>query len=159
MKAQVPGVLAKQGRLAPCSDVFGVAGMAWLRTVPLDLVYRQRVLSLLELIDAYNGEVEVFQTMIAHRFTGHRGYRVIQQISGIGPTFAAIFIAEIGDIHRFSRLESLSRSLCKLICEWSREVRGEPVGVGQRESAEGRFPALDDGAFDEAAGGLARVAG
>jgi hypothetical protein len=27
--------------------------------------------------------------MIANRFTGHGGYRVIQQISGVGPTFAA----------------------------------------------------------------------
>jgi hypothetical protein len=35
-----------------------------------------------------------------------RGYRVIQQISGIGPTFAAIFIAEIGDIARFAWSES-----------------------------------------------------
>ena len=36
--------------------------------------------------------------MIANRFAGHRGYRVIQQISGVGPTFAAVFVAEIGDI-------------------------------------------------------------
>ena len=108
LKAQVHGVLAKQGLLPECSDVFGVAGMAWLGTAPLDLVYRQRVLSLLELIDAYDGEVAVFQAMIANRFTGHRGYRVIQQISGVGPTFAAIFIAEIGDIHRFTRPEKLT---------------------------------------------------
>lgn len=38
----------------------------------------------------------------------HRGYRVIQQISRIGPTFAAIFIAEIGDLARFSRPEKLT---------------------------------------------------
>ncbi|MDQ5856207.1 MAG: transposase [Actinomycetota bacterium] len=43
LKAQVLGALAKQGLLLPCSDGFGVAGMAWLRTAPLDLVYRQRV--------------------------------------------------------------------------------------------------------------------
>jgi hypothetical protein len=36
------------------------------------LVYRQRVGSLVELIDAYDGEIELFQTMIANRFTGHR---------------------------------------------------------------------------------------
>ena len=108
LKAQVHGVLAKQGLLPPCSDVFGVAGRAWLRRAPLDLVYRQRVLSLLELIDTYDGEVEMFRTMIAHRFTSHRGYRVIQQISGVGPTFAAIFVAEIGDIHRFARPEKLT---------------------------------------------------
>src|SRR5436305_11298037 len=108
LKAQVHGVLAKQGLLPPCSDVFGVAGMAWLRAAPLDLVYRQRVVSLLELINAYDAEVEMFRTMIAHRFRGHRGYRVIQQISGIGPTFAAIFIAEIGDITRFGRPQKLT---------------------------------------------------
>jgi transposase len=108
LKAQVHGVLAKQGLLPEVSDVFGQAGMAWLRRAPLDLVYRQRVNSLLELIDAYDGEIEVFRAMIANRFTGHRGYRVIQQISGIGPTFAAIFIAEIGDIGRFSRPEKLT---------------------------------------------------
>jgi hypothetical protein len=31
--------------------------------------------------------------MITNRFTDHRGYRVIQRISGVRPTFAAIFIA------------------------------------------------------------------
>jgi|SRR5947209_8242542 len=45
LKAQVHGVLAEQGLIPQVADVFGVAGMAWLRTAPLDLVYRQRVLS------------------------------------------------------------------------------------------------------------------
>jgi transposase len=47
LKAQVHAVLAKQGLLPEVSDVFGQAGMAWLRTAPLDLAYRQRVNSLL----------------------------------------------------------------------------------------------------------------
>ena len=34
----------------------------------------------------------------------------------------------------------------------SGEVAGEPVGVGQREGAEGGFPALHGGAFDQPAG-------
>ena len=107
LKAQVHGVLAKQGLLPEVSDVFGPTGQAWLRSAPLDLVYRQRIDSLLELIDAYDGEIDLFRQMIANRFTGHRGYRVIQQISGVGPTFAAVFVAEIGDIGRFSRPEKL----------------------------------------------------
>ena len=41
-------MLAKQGLISPCSDLFGVAGMAWLGRAPLDVVYRRRVLSLLE---------------------------------------------------------------------------------------------------------------
>src|SRR6478752_10331410 len=60
LKAQVHATLAKQGRLPAASDVFGRAGMAWLRSAPLELVYRQRISSLLELIDAYDGEIETF---------------------------------------------------------------------------------------------------
>src|SRR6187551_5529 len=75
LKAQVHSVLAKQGLLPEVSDVFGPTGQAWLQTAPLDLVYRQRIHSLLELIDAYDGEIDLFRQMIAHRFTGHRGYR------------------------------------------------------------------------------------
>jgi transposase len=107
LKAQVHGVLAKQGLLPQVSDLFGVTGAQWLRQAPLDLVYRQRVCSLLELIDAYDGEVETFRRMIAGRLSGHRGYRTIQQIGGIGPTFAAIFAAEIGEVGRFVRPEKL----------------------------------------------------
>jgi transposase len=107
LKAQVHGVLAKQGQLPEVSDVFGPTGMTWLRSVPLDVVYRQRIDSLLELIDAYDGEIDLFRQMIAHRFTGHRGHRVIQQISGVGPTFAGVFVAEIGDVSRFNRPEKL----------------------------------------------------
>src|SRR6476661_10548800 len=43
LKAQVHGVLAKQGLLPEVSDVFGAAGQAWLKSAPLDLVYRQRI--------------------------------------------------------------------------------------------------------------------
>src|SRR5690349_11788527 len=36
---------------------------------------------------------------------------------------------------------------------WSGEVAGEAVGVGQRQRAEGGFPALHGGAFDQPARG------
>ncbi len=107
LKSQVHGLLAKQGPLPPVSDVFGRAGAQWLAEAPLDLVYRQRVDSLCELIDAYDAEVETFRKMIANRLAGHAGYRVIQQIDGVGPTFAAIFVAEIGDVARFTRPDKL----------------------------------------------------
>ena len=65
LKAHVHGVLAKQGLLPEMSDVFGPAGQVWLQAAPLDLVYRQRIHSLLELIDAYDGEIGLFRQMIA----------------------------------------------------------------------------------------------
>ena len=53
----------------------------------------------------------------------------------------------------------LSNFLCKLIFGLLPDVGGEPVGVVQGEGAEGLFPVLDGGAFDEAGGGAAFVAG
>src|ERR1700754_5045043 len=76
-----------QGQLPAASERFGRTGMGWLRNAPLEFVYRQRIDPFLESIDAYDGQIEVFPTMIANRFAGHRGYQVIQQISGAAPEF------------------------------------------------------------------------
>ncbi|HZE15672.1 MAG TPA: transposase [Mycobacterium sp.] len=43
-----------------------------------------------------------FAAMIAERLATHRGYQAIQQVPGIGPTLAAVFVAEIADVHRFT---------------------------------------------------------
>jgi len=40
--------------------------------------------------------------LIAERLNTHRGYHAIQQVPGIGPTLAAVFAAEIGNVHRFA---------------------------------------------------------
>jgi transposase len=101
LKVQVHAVLAKEGVAVPMSDLFGKAGMAMLAEVSLARAYRLRVSSLLELIDAFDLEVEAFRRMIAEQLDDHVGYRAVQAIPGVGPTFAAIFVAEIGDVYRF----------------------------------------------------------
>ena len=45
--------------------------------------------------------------MIAARLNTHRGYHAVQQVPGIGPILAAVFVAEIGDVHRQDRSSSL----------------------------------------------------
>jgi transposase len=103
LKSQVHAVLAKEGVAVPMSDLFGRAGRQLLDELRLATAYRMRVDSLLELIDAYDHEVSFFTDAIRARLRHHPGYTTIQQIPGVGPTFAAIFVAEIGDIHRFAR--------------------------------------------------------
>src|ERR1700739_782471 len=39
---------------------------------------------------------------IAERLNTDRGYEAIQHVPGIGATLAAVFVAEIGDVHRFT---------------------------------------------------------
>ena len=37
------------------------------------------------------------------------GYQAVQAIHGVGRSFAAVFVAEIGDVHRFDSPEALAR--------------------------------------------------
>jgi transposase len=101
LKAQVHSVLAKEGLLVPLSDLFRVDGRRRLAKVPLGTAYAQRVISLLELIDVLDTHERRFTTAIADQLRGHVGYRIIQQLPGVGPVLGAVFVAEIGDAHRF----------------------------------------------------------
>jgi len=96
LKAQVHSVLAKAGVLIP------VEGRERLTQVPLGVAYAQRVISLLELIDVLDAHERRFFDQIATELRDHPGYRAIQQLPGVGPTFGAVFVAEIGDVHRFA---------------------------------------------------------
>jgi transposase len=102
LKAQVHAVLAKAGVLITVSDLFGVGGRQLLAKVPLGGAYASRVRSLLELIDILDGHEARFAALIAERLDADRGYQAIQQVPGIGPTLAAVFVAEIGDAGRFA---------------------------------------------------------
>jgi transposase len=103
LKAQVHAVLAKEGVAVPMSDLFGKAGQRLLADVRLATAYRMRVESLLELIDVYDHEVAFFTDAVATRLRRNPGYQALQLIPGVGPTFAAIFVVEIGDVTRFAR--------------------------------------------------------
>ena len=94
-------MLAKAGVLIAASDLFGVTGRQRLAKVPLGAAYAQRIGSLLQLIDILDHEAR-FAAMIAKQLDTHTGYQAIQQVPGIGPVLAAVFVAEIGDVHRFT---------------------------------------------------------
>jgi len=84
------------------SDLFGVGARKRLAKVPLGSAYAERVRSLLELIATLDDHEARFVGLIAKRLDADRGYQAIQQVPGIGPTLAAVFVAEIGDVHRFA---------------------------------------------------------
>ncbi|RSM56893.1 IS110 family transposase [Kibdelosporangium aridum] len=111
VKAGVHAVLAKQGLRIPASDLFGQRGRALLAGAPLDAPFRARVNSQCRLIDALGFEIAVVTSLITRQVAADPGYPVLQQIPGIGPTLAAVLIAEIGDIHRFRSPRQL--------CSWA----------------------------------------
>jgi len=106
LKAGVHAVLAKQGLAVPVSDLFGVRGRQWLAAAPLDAAYRARVNALCRLVESYDFEIDVVGRLVSARLQRDpvygSGYRVIQQIPGVGPVLAAVFCVEIGDVRRFA---------------------------------------------------------
>ena len=101
-KAEVHAVLAKGGIWVPMTDLFGVAGNQLLDNVTMPAPYKARIASLRRLIEAFDAEIDLFTGLAQRRLTHDAGYSAIQQIPGIGPVLAAVFVAEIGDVHRFA---------------------------------------------------------
>ena len=64
-------------------------------------MYTDRVESLRDLIDVYDREIVGLERRIHQHLRHDRGYRAVQKIHGVGPTIAAIIVAEIGDVTRF----------------------------------------------------------
>jgi transposase len=101
IKAQVHAVLAKNGIAVTVSDLFGVAGSKQLARLQLPEVFRARLDSQLRVLAVLEGEVDRFDQQVRAQLRDDAGYRVIQQLDGIGPVFAAVFVAELGDVTRF----------------------------------------------------------
>jgi transposase len=107
LKSQVHSVLAKEGVPVPMTDLFGTAGQDLLDTTKLGRSYAIRVSSLRELIMAYSTEIEMLDGEIEDFLSGDKGYLAIQAIPGVGPVLGAVFVAEIGDVTRFSSPDKL----------------------------------------------------
>jgi transposase len=107
-RAQVHSVLAKCGVTVAMSDLFGVCGTQLLDRLDLPKPYAARIASLRRVMDLLDFEVDVFAKLARDRLGTDPGYVAAQIIPGIGPTLAAVFVAEIGDIHRFAAADKLT---------------------------------------------------
>jgi transposase len=107
-KAEIHAVLAKCGVQVPMTDLFGVGGTELLDRLKLPAPYAARIASLRRLISTLEVEITLFAGMVRGRLAGDPGYLAVQTIPGIGPLLGAVFVAEIGDVHRFDRAEQLT---------------------------------------------------
>jgi len=108
LKAQVHAVMAKEGVLPHYTEMFGIAGNAQLDAMQLAASYTNRVESLRDTIAHYDRDVAMLERCIHQQLRHDRGLQAIQAIPGVGPTIAAIFVAEIGDVSRFRNAEALT---------------------------------------------------
>jgi transposase len=100
--------MGKHGVLPSRSDMFGLGGTAQLDALKFSEAYMARLDSLRDLIDVDNREIADLDRRIPKMFACQPGYRAIQAIHGVGPFLAAVFVAEIGDVTRFSSPQRLA---------------------------------------------------
>ena len=101
-------MLAKCGVQVLMSDLFGLAGTEFVDRLELPAPYAARIASLRRLMDDLDFEITVFAGIIRGRVAHGPGYTAVQKISGIGPTLAAVLVAEIGDVSRFASASKLT---------------------------------------------------
>jgi transposase len=107
-KAEVHAVLAKCGVQVLMSDLFSPAGDDLLDRVALPGPYAARIQSLRRLIEDLEDEIDLFQRLTRGKLAADPGYTALQQLPGVGPVLAAVFRAEVGDVHRFATAPQLA---------------------------------------------------
>jgi transposase len=107
-KAEVHAVLAKCGIEVLMSDLFGIDGTALLDRLQLPAPYAARIASLRRLLDDLEFEIDLFGNLSQGRLRADPGYVALQQMPGIGPVLAAVFVAEIGEVSRFTTAPQLA---------------------------------------------------
>ena len=101
IKNRVHAILARHGVIHQHSDLFGKAGRQFLATVPLRPAPRQRLDSLLALLEDFDREIDAAAKDIDRQAQADPRVALLCQIHGIGRYTAMLIIAEIGDVRRF----------------------------------------------------------
>lgn len=110
LKSQVHSVLGKEGVIPSLTTLWGPGGARFLDETPLGEAYGYRIESLRDLIGHYDREISELDRRVHVRLRDDVGYQTIQQLAGVGRVFAAVFVAEIGDVTRFRHPKEL--------CSW-----------------------------------------
>ena len=108
VKASVHAVLGKCGVIPEIADVFGPVGTKMLDALVLPEPYASRLASQRRILSVLTSEITVVEVETANRLKDNREYQALLSIDGIGPVMAAIFVAEIGDVHRFTNADQLA---------------------------------------------------
>src|SRR5215217_1118664 len=102
-KNEVHAVLMRrlQGK-PPCSDLFGVKGRKWLRSLQLPIEEAETVQSALRQIAFLDREIADVERLIAKQMLHSPDARRLMTVPGVNLVATATFLAAIGDIDRFS---------------------------------------------------------
>ena len=108
LRCQVHAILADHCVQPPLGSIFGPVGRRFLASVLLPAVDRGRVDAALRLMDAITAEVIGVDKELRAAFSGDERIRRLMAIPGIGFLSAAVVLAEVGELSRFSSPDQLA---------------------------------------------------
>jgi transposase len=94
-------LLAKHNIRLAASDLDGDTATALMDALELPGTYAQRLASQRRMLLVLADEIASVEITLHTRLRHHPGYCNLLKVKGIGPTLAAVFVAEIGDVTRF----------------------------------------------------------
>lgn len=101
IKGGVRALLAKHNIRLAATRLDGDDATAVLDALELPGTYAKRLASQRRLLMVLADEIAATEIELHRRLRDHRGYRNLLTVKGIGPTLAAVFVAEVGDVSRF----------------------------------------------------------
>ena len=107
LKAGARALLAKHNITVPARQLEGQAAIAVMDSLDLPGTYATRLAAQRRLLMVLAEEIDMTELDIATRLKDHPGYRRLLTIGGVGPVLAAVFVAEIGDVSRFTNAAAL----------------------------------------------------
>jgi len=116
-------------------------GRRRLAELALPEAFRIRLDSQLRVVDLLKAEIDTIDARIAALFTDDRAYRAVLRVPGIGPVFAAVLRAEIGEV-----TPGRSRNRARVWLRWAaveavqRSRAGTPMRAPTNRSSPGAVP-------------------
>jgi transposase len=101
VKAGIRALLAKHNIRLSATQLASDTATGVLDGLVLPGSYAQRLASQRRLMLVLADEIAATELELHRRLASHPGYRNLLTVKGIGPTLAATFVAEIGDVDRF----------------------------------------------------------
>ena len=106
-KNRVHAILDKLGIGHKFTDLFGVAGLEFLKTVEMRPIYRQALNGYLVIIEFLEVKITEATKMIRAILKPDPRVKLLMTIPGIGELTAYLLLSEIGDIKRFPAAKKL----------------------------------------------------
>jgi transposase len=108
MKNRLQSELAQELIVRPDGDLFGKAGLEWLRTTMFPRTAREFVDSELRLLERVNAELAILEKELATRVYDNPSIKLLMTIPGVSLASGIGLLAAIGDVSRFPSADKMA---------------------------------------------------